>query len=106
MKNLLLGFCLVSLAFACKSNDVNTVDDAGNATLPAAECGSACETECATECSASKAECSATKTECSSSKTECSSSKTECSASTSECSSTAKPECSGQVCPMTGQSIE
>lgn len=97
MKNLLLGFCLVSLAFACKSNDVNTVGDADNATLPAGECAS--------ECGAEKAECSASKAECSAEKAECSAEKAECSASTSECSSSAKPECSGQVCPVTGQAI-
>ena len=92
MKNLILGFCLLGLAVACKSNDTVSVDDAGNPSLPAAECA----TDCATECSDAKAECSAEKAECSASKAECSAEK-------AECSGEAKPECSGAVCPVTGK---
>ena len=88
MKNLVLGFCLVGLAFACKSNDTATVSDSADPNLP-----NACETSCESSCdSAEKAECSAEKAECSSTKSECSAEKAECS--------------SAQVCPVTGQSIE
>lgn len=81
MKNLILGFAICTLAFACKSNDKAAVTSPEGASAPEASC---CESKAG--CSdAAKAGCDA-------------SAKADCGAKT-ECSS-------AKVCPVTGKPIE
>ena len=85
MKNLILGFAVCTVAFACKSSDKAEVTSTEGANAPEVSC---CDTDadCATACdSAAKADC----------------------ATKSECSGAAKSDCSSaKTCPVTGKVIE
>lgn len=87
MKNLLLGFAVISLAVACKSGENNAVSDASTVEGPTAACATkeGCSGEKAASCGMEKSSCS--------------------SEAKADCSSEAKSECSGEakVCPVTGK---
>ncbi|MCA8979817.1 MAG: hypothetical protein H6831_09220 [Planctomycetes bacterium] len=78
MKNLLLGFAVCTVAFACKSNDKAEVTSPEGASAPDVSCCDSAKSDCGSSCdSAAKADCST------------------------------KSECSGaKVCPVTGKVIE
>ncbi len=79
MKNLILGFALCTVAFACKSNDKAEVTSSEGANAPAVDC---CAEKAGCD-DAAKADCG-TKADCGE-----------------------KAECSeAKVCPMTGKTIE
>lgn len=69
MKNLILGFAVCTVAFACKSNDKAEVTSTEGASAPEVSCCDSGEkADCGTSCDgAAKADCS-TKSECSSAK--------------------------------------
>ena len=79
MKNLILGFALLTVAVACKSNDKAEVTSTEGASAPEVSCcDSGAKADCGTSCDdAAKADCGS------------------------------KTECSGaQVCPVTGKPLE
>jgi hypothetical protein len=88
MKNLLLGFAVISLAIACKSGENNSVSDASTAEGPASACATACEGEKAASCGDAAASCDE--------------------AAAAGCDKAAAGCDSGeaQVCPVTGEKME
>ncbi len=87
MKNLLLGFAVISLAIACKSGENNSVSDAATAEGPAPAC--ATEGTCGSEAAGCDKDAAAGCESGAEAKTGCCAEKAE-----------------AQVCPVTGKVME